>query len=369
MKILITNNSGITRNSNDFFVDLRTGNFALELQKLSHEVTFFGQFVPISKDTNHTFGVIANGLQVSGTKRRKNKLVNYIALYLLSIKAIYKADFVYIFYPNALKYTAFIAKLLNKKYGLYIRGMDDLKGTIPHLLYKGSYCVFTVSDYFTDYINNICKLKLASTIRPMILMNNEDIISDRFYHPKTVYKILFLGRITKEKGLVELLNAISILKEKKVKFHLYLVGQGESADELKQQVDTLKISDFVTFVGGIYESSEIRKCYIEADIFIIPTYHEGFPRSLYEAMTCGTPIITTFVGGISSLMKNKVNCLEIKPYSTESIVDALFFAFNNYEEVGLYAKNGTKLIKEILNGTRPSHAEDLNKEIKVLKYE
>ncbi len=360
MKILLFDNSGMISSGNDFLVETKTGTFAKELKNLGNEITFFGQKLPPFDNTVHVFGIKQNGMKVDGLKRRKNKVLNYFLLYLKVIPAVLKTDFVYIFYPSSFKYVAILSKLFGKKYGLYIRGMQGLNDRVSRWIYKNAYTIFTVSDYFTQFVNSIVGKNIANTIRPMIPFDEKDIVTNREYKEKDIYNILFLGRLDKEKGLEELLKAAYILKKQKKNFILTIVGDGEFMGKVKEIANNLEIENLVEFTGAIYNSSEIKECYQNSDIYILPTYHEGFPRTLYEAMIFGTPIITTLVGGIPALMKDDFNCKEIRPKSVESIVDVLTFAMNNYPKMGELAKNGTKTVAKIIDSKRLTHAQHLN---------
>lgn len=360
MKILLFDNSGMNSSGNDFLVETKTGNFAKELKNSGNEVTFFGQKLPPSDNTIHVFGIKQNGMKACGLNRRKNKVLNYFLLYLKVIPAVLKTDFVYIFYPTSFKYVTILSKLFGKKYGLYIRGMRGLNDRVSHWIYKNAYTIFTVSDYFTQYVNNIVGKNIANTIRPMIPFNEKDIVTNREYKEKDIYNILFLGRLDREKGIEELLKAVNILNKQKKNFILTIVGDGEFMGKVKEIANNLEIENLVKFTGAIYNSSEIKECYQNSDIYILPTYHEGFPRTLYEAMIFGTPIITTLVGGIPALMKDDFNCKEIRPKSVESIVDVLTFAMNNYPKMGELAKNGTKTVAKIIDSKRLTHAQHLN---------
>lgn len=367
MKILFIDNSGLISRDDDFCIESKTGDFTLELKNIGNEITFYGQKLKPSETTIHVFGIKKNGMKVCGLKRKKNKLLNYILLYLCVIPAVYKSDFVYIFYPNAFKYVAFIANLLRKKFGIYIRGMEDLDDKASHWIYKHAFTIFTVSEDFTNFINSIVKKEIASTIRPMIPFTENDIIKNRIYENKDKYVFLYLGRTSDDKGLIELLNAISILKESRNDFYLNIVGNGEYFEQLKELTNHLSLFEYVNFTGGVYGPNKIKKYYLDADIYILPTYHEGFPRTLYEAMIFGTPIITTFVGGISSHMINNENCLKIEPKSVDSIVNALTFAMNNYNHMGKLAKNGMITVAKIVDSKRLTHAQDLNNKITLIK--
>jgi glycosyltransferase involved in cell wall biosynthesis len=359
MKILLLDNSSLTPLKGDYCIEPKTGYFAKELLGLENVVTLYGQKVK-TQDQVHSFKLIENGLGVVGLDRRRNKLLNYLFLYLRVIPEVLKNDFVYIFYPTSLKYVAVICWILRKKYGLYIRGQQGVNNKLSHFIYTKAMTIFTVTDSFTNYVKNITNKDNVFTIRPMIPFTVNDIIVDRKYNNEPPLKILYLGRVVADKGLSELVRAISLLKDKNNKIELNIVGDGSFIPDIKSMVHEFKIEDCVQLIGNIVDSNEIAEYYLKSDVYILPTYHEGFPRTLYEAMIFGTPIITTFVGGIPGLMKDGYNCKRIEPKSVESIVAGLEFAIRNYNKMIEYAKNGTDIVYNILDPERPSHAEHLN---------
>ncbi len=363
MKLLLLNNASLTSVNGDFCVDPKTGTFAKELQNLGNEVTFYGQKV-IAEDTTNTFKLLENGMKVIGLKPKKNKLLNYILLYIRIIPEIIKHEFVYIFYPSSYKYVAILCWLQKKKYGVYIRGEQGLNDQISHRIYKKAQVTFTVTDIFTNLVNNITRKESAYTIRPMMPFTEKDVVRGRVYRREGLFKILYLGRVLADKGIVELIQAVNQLKNKGYNFELTIVGDGGFVPETKAMIQELELDDRVRLMGAVYDSGKVADFYKTSDVYVLPTYHEGFPRTLYEAMIFGTPIITTFVGGISGLMKDGYNCKEIKPKSVESIVDGLEFMMWHYEQMVKYAENGTKTVTKILDPRRPSHAQQLNHFIK-----
>ncbi len=367
--ILIIPNAEITLWNSSFTVEKNTGELALELTRMGHNVSFFGQFVS-EKNNIHVFDLIKNGIGVYGLKRQNNKIINYLFLYLFSIRQIIKSDFVYIFYPSSFKYIAFLCKIFRRKYGLYIRGMEDLDSKSSKKIIANADMVLSVADYFSDFSKKINKNLKVKTIRPMIKLDMSDIVLDRSYLRKDYYKFLYLGRMTNDKGIIELIYASEILKKMNISFELVLVGDGEYINELKLLVENLDLFDVVSFENSTFDKEKIKNYFLEADMYVLPTYHEGFPRTLYEAMIYGTPIATTFVGGISSVMKADVNCRELLPKSVESIVDVMKKTIVNYTDLEEIAKEGTKTVQNILENRKYSHAEDLNYLIKELyKYE
>lgn len=365
MKILLYDNTQMIVKSGRYYCATGTGEFAKELVQLGHDVTMFGQQVEDSSSTS-SFDILSAGVIVAGMGRKSNKVLSYLLLYLKSIKYILTSDFVYLFYPTSYRYLPFVCRLLGKKYGLYIRGDENVNNKISRFLYKNAYVVFTVAKYYTDMVNEASKKQNGHTIRPMISYTDRDVVTDRVYKAKEMYNLLFLCRIQKEKGIEELLEALFNLTEKGVKnFHLKVVGGGPYLKQVKDQVKEYGIEEWVSIEGSVNDEDKKRKYYSEADIYILPTYYrEGFPRTLYEAMIFGTPILTTFVSGIPSLMVDGHNCKRIMEHSVKSIEDGLCFAMNSYDTMGIYANNATQTVLQVINPQRLSHAQDVDKVIR-----
>lgn len=363
MKVLLIDNAGLVYRNSRFCCVEGTGRFAAELVALGVDVTMFGQKVAL--DTNVSiFDIEANGIKTAGLWRKRYKILNYLGLYVYAIRYIFQSDFVYIFYPNAFRYLAYVCKFLGKKYGLYVRGDYGIEDNTSKRIYKRASVVLTVSAMFTDMVNRVIGSKIAESIRPMLSYDDGDVIWDREYSSKS-YELLFLCRIQKEKGIIELLEAIKQLPVKyRDVLHLTVAGDGEFLDHAQEICNNMGLQEKVVFLGGIYDNRVKADLYKKADVYILPTYREGFPRTLYEAMIFGAPIITTFVGGIPSLMKDGVNCKRIEPQSVESIIDALTYAIDNYPDMGRMARNATKMVAKVVDHNRPTHARQLYEKIR-----
>lgn len=368
MNILLYDNTQMSVKNGHFYCASGTGNFAQELVELGNCVTMYGQQVEDSASTS-SFDILSGGINVAGMKRYRSKILSYLLLYLHSVKYIIKADFVYFFYPTSYRYLPFLCMLLGKKYGLYVRGDKDVDNSLSRFLYRHAYVVFTVAKLFTDMVNASSSKNNGFTIRPMISYTDKDIVTNRIYKKKENYNILFLCRLQKEKGLEDLLAAIRQLNNNNVRnFCLTVVGGGPYLETAKNKIVEFGIEDFVLLVGAVNDEEEKKEYFLNADLYILPTYYnEGFPRTLYEAMIFGTPIITTFVSGIPSLMEDGYNCIRIEEHSVESIIDALTFSMENYTYLGELAKHATNTVLQVLDSYRPSHAQDVNNAISSLK--
>jgi glycosyltransferase involved in cell wall biosynthesis len=357
VKILLIDNDVFVQKTDALCIFKSTGEFALELQNLGNEVELLQTKLELKSDF-HDFNVIGTNLKITAIKRFRFKIITYFNAYLIAAWRVYNSDFVYIFYPTNYQYLAVIARLLGKGYGLNVRGQKGVDSKFSKLLYRFSKNIFTVSPMFTSIASDAGAK--AYTQKPAISLGINDVVKGRVYEKKEYYKLLFVARLDEAKGVYELVEAVKKLNDEIIKFELVIVGDGPELEQLKAIVKLLKLDSIVFFYGAITKIERLKQIYIESDIFILPSYHEGFPRTLYEAMICGTPILTTFVGGIPFLMKDNENCFQIEPRSAESLSDKLRFVMMNYNILGTIASNAQELVSEIISPDRMSHAEHLN---------
>lgn len=131
--------------------------------------------------------------------------------------------------------------------------------------------------------------------------------------------ILFVGRIDEGKGLRDLIEAQSRLGDVT---RLYLVGQGTIESELRWLVQQYDIENVVQFLGAV-PHSEIQEYYTAADIFCLPSYHEGFPVVNMEAMASGCAVVSTQIDSIREQITNGENGLLVEPGDIDGLTTAL----------------------------------------------
>lgn len=119
-------------------------------------------------------------------------------------------------------------------------------------------------------------------------------------------EIIFVGRLCKEKNLLALIRAIS-----KTDFSLDIYGEGNLKEELKELVENLNLQNRVTF-KGVVPNKELPKILNQYKVYILPSFHEGMPKTLLEAMSCGSACIGTNVSGTREVIKNRENGLLVE---------------------------------------------------------
>lgn len=132
---------------------------------------------------------------------------------------------------------------------------------------------------------------------------------------------LFLGWMIYEKGVGEILNAIEALRPEH-EFRFTLIGGGTLLDQTRQHIDANGWSKQVNAPGWV-SSAELHRYMQEADIFVLPSYAEGFPMSLIEALSMGMPAIVSDVGGVSDSVRDGVNGFLIPPQAVDPLIQAM----------------------------------------------
>lgn len=135
------------------------------------------------------------------------------------------------------------------------------------------------------------------------------------------HRILFVGRLIQEKGIFDLLEAFAAVRQR-LRCKLVIAGEGPEAERLKSRVSTLGLQDDVAFVGHV-SAETLRTLYSEATFFAFPSWDEGFPTVLAEAMDLGLPIVTTSIRGAADHLIAEENALFVKPRDIEALTSAM----------------------------------------------
>lgn len=195
--------------------------------------------------------------------------------------------------------------------------------------------------------NSLSAFKKANIKNVIYLPNGVDIENFNKAKTKRTNKTIFLfvGRLEKQKGLVYLIEAINILKEKSSNFEVHLIGKGSEEAYLKELVSKFNFKEYIKFLGEkTYQ--EITDCYINSDAFILTSIWEGFPLTLLEAWAARLAVIITNVGGISKICTDKKNALIIPPQSPEKIAEVMLVLIENKKLREQLGENGRKLVEE-----------------------
>ena len=172
---------------------------------------------------------------------------------------------------------------------------------------------------------------------------------DRFsYLPAKIepIKFLFIGRLLKEKGVFELIEAIRLVKRKYPSAHFTILGaiDHENLGALKQEIlDQLLQENLFEYPGHV---SNIQDWIKDTSVFILPSYREGVPRSTQEAMAIGRPIITTDAPGCRETVIDGVNGFLVPKWNIQALADKILYFIEHPEQVNVMGMKSRQIAQE-----------------------
>jgi glycosyltransferase involved in cell wall biosynthesis len=131
--------------------------------------------------------------------------------------------------------------------------------------------------------------------------------------------VVYTGRLSLEKGVYILIRAFSKLSPE-VPAILYIIGDGPEQSQLKGLISTYRLENKVYIREAVDNIAPFLQA---ADIFVMPSRHEGLSNSILEAMACGVPVIATHVEGNAELIEDGVNGLLVTPENEAELAQAL----------------------------------------------
>ncbi|MCX5717491.1 MAG: glycosyltransferase family 4 protein [Nitrospirae bacterium] len=167
-------------------------------------------------------------------------------------------------------------------------------------------------------------------------------LKDKFGFPQENV-FLYSGRIVRGKGLESLMRAMIDVVKINDKILLVLIGSGDLDESLKDMGYELGLEKYINFEGLIENVDE----YLNAsDIFILPSFSEGMPNSLLEAMACGLPVIASKIGGVVDVVEDGKSGILFEPGDVSGLASAMIKLLNDNE---LRLKLGAEARKRIVD--------------------
>jgi colanic acid/amylovoran biosynthesis glycosyltransferase len=162
--------------------------------------------------------------------------------------------------------------------------------------------------------------------------------SDRF-------RIMTTARLVAEKGLSVLFDAAAILVARGVSIEVVVVGDGPARAGLAAYAASIGIGDRVLWTG-FQPPSEVFRRLQEADVFCLPSFGEGLPIVLMEAMAVGVPVVATYLGGIPELVQNGLTGQVVPASRADLLADALALLAHNSPKRDALVKAARNQIEE-----------------------
>lgn len=155
----------------------------------------------------------------------------------------------------------------------------------------------------------------------------------------------YIGRLSAEKGVLELARAIPLVTAKMSDVKFMFIGDGPLMDDIKKMLLENKCLDKVEFVGWV--QNDIIPAYLNLmKLLVLPSYTEGLPKAVLEAMACGTPVLATTVGAIPDIIKDGETGFLLKNNSPDHIADRIIEILGDHINLGYVQRKARALVVE-----------------------
>lgn len=224
----------------------------------------------------------------------------------------------------------------------YFKQSDEKKQKQIKEIFAMADIVIVLSEEWARFFgDNICDSK------KIIILYNGVIVPNYLKEDYTDRNVLFLGRLGERKGSYDLLKAIPAVLKEVPDAHFYLGGDGD-IDRSQKIIDENDLGAYVELLGWVRNTekeSYLKKC----STFILPSYHEGMPMSVLEAMSYGLATISTNVGGIPQIIENRANGVRIEAGNIVAIKDSLVEMLSDSALRSKYGKAAYQTIRKKFN--------------------
>jgi glycosyltransferase involved in cell wall biosynthesis len=135
-------------------------------------------------------------------------------------------------------------------------------------------------------------------------------------------RLVNVGRLSEQKGQLLLVEAAAKLQEQGYDFELVIVGDGPLRSAIEQRIGELGLGERVR-LAGVLSNSDVRQELLAARALVLPSFAEGLPVAIMEALALGRPVISTYIAGIPELVQPGINGWLVPPGAVTPLVDAM----------------------------------------------
>jgi colanic acid/amylovoran biosynthesis glycosyltransferase len=228
--------------------------------------------------------------------------------------------------------TMLASKLTNIKYSISFHGphvfFDAKSGAIKRKVDQSCF-IRCISYFCRSQLMVLCETENLSEFK--VVHCGLELERYQFRLPREqVQKIFCAARLAPEKGIEFLVEALAVLIRRNYDVRLRIAGGGPSRLALENLAQKLGVMERVQFLGMLSEQDLTHEL-SSSDLFVLPSFAEGLPVSVMEAMALGVPVIATNVAGTSELVENGETGLLVRPTDSEALANAMITMMGDYD--------------------------------------
>ncbi len=300
-----------------------------------------------------TFFTTYNLCFKKGAKNLK-KFIGYFveAVLLHNYMAKNNIEHVHIHFANPASTVAMIAKEFGGiEYSISVHGPDEFYNTKENLVkekVKGAKFIRTISHFCTSqlmresdpkYWNKFNIVRCGIDLNQFLPIKKQE---------KETFNIVCVGRLTPSKGQTILIGAVKKIIEEVKNFKLILVGGGEDFEGIKEKIEKEKLNEYIELKGPVSHET-VKEILTGADVFALPSFAEGIPVALMEAMAMEIPVISTKIAGIPELIEDYKNGFLVNASDEVQLAELMVNLINGQSGLEAIRKNARKKVEEKYN--------------------
>lgn len=170
-------------------------------------------------------------------------------------------------------------------------------------------------------------------------------------YPNKKYDLVFYARVTKNKGVEDFIHAVHNLKIKIPRIKAIIIGGARESylNTLKQLSESLNVRENIDFAGFQATQQDVFKLAVQAKIYVLPSYFDGMPGTIREAMYMKLPVIAYNVGGIPSFNDEKECITLAESRNINDLVDKIWLVMNDDQRTARLVNNAYEMAQRTLD--------------------
>jgi colanic acid/amylovoran biosynthesis glycosyltransferase len=294
-----------------------------------------------------------------GIKGEKNLLYHVIylieACVLLDWSTQASIDHIHVhFGTNAATVALFCHSLGGPTYSFTVHGPEEFDKVdaiaLPEKIKRASFVV-AVSSFGRSQLLRWCDYQDWSKIQVVHCGLDAMFLSQSYVPLPTEPQFVCVGRLSEQKGISILVEAVGQLAQEGLRFKLVIVGDGSLRSEIEALIKNLTLEDYIELTGWA-TNLEVRQHILESQVMILPSFAEGLPVAIMESLALSRPVLTTHIAGIPELIQPNRSGWLVPAGS----VDALAIAMGQIlhlplEEIADMGKIGSEMVIKEHNAT------------------
>lgn len=226
----------------------------------------------------------------------------------------------------------------------YVNASDKKQQQIRKVYGKCSVLI-ALSDEWKERLSQIVPADKITVIENYSILH-EDALMQRLNRPSN-NTVLFLGELGKRKGCYDIPAVVEEVVKQVSDVKFVLAGAGSAEDEvaIKKLCEEKGVASHVEFPGWV-RGEQKDKLLREADLFFLPSYNEGMPMSVLDAMGYGLPVVSTNVGGIPKIVHDEENGYCCGPSCVNQMAESIINIITNDEKRIEYSKASFSIVED-----------------------